>query len=116
MAEEGIIVHRHLAIQAHQLALAHDRQGIDLSQGGIALHERGVKRLGNADEIADQFAIDAHRHRHLARLVVFEAEEGINGNLGDLLRGLSRHLFDVYAALTGTHHHHAALRAINDQA
>ena len=40
-------------------------------------------------------------------MVIAQAQEGVRRHLDDLLGRRRRHLFDVYAALAGRHHHDA---------
>ena len=95
MPEQGVVVDLELGIGGQHLAFGRDHQGVDLSQGGVALAEAAVEFVGDLDDLTGRLRIQSRRGDQGAQLEIERAERDIDRQLDDLVRVLVGHLFDV---------------------
>ena len=103
VAEAGVLVQRHLAVQGHDVAGLGLDQRVDLDQRGVlvAVHlPQGHERGGQLGVVR---LVEPGRGDDLARLVGVDADVGIDRDAGEGLRTLDGELFDLDATLLAAH-------------
>ncbi len=115
LAVEGIGVEVELGVERLDVAVALEDQRVDFRQRGIGFHVAGVQffeyihrlrpgSLGNADAFGQG-----------QRLCVGHADQRVDEDLDDLLRGLVGDFLDVHAAFGRGHHRHRLRGAIGQR-
>ena len=112
VAEEGVVVEAHLAVDRQPLASAGQDQRIDLGQCGVFGDVGVVELAGDAGKAVHLVGRQPQPERQLARLEWMKAKDGICVHAHEFLRPLARDLLDVHAALGAGHDEDRALRAI----
>ena len=113
MAEQAVVVERHLGVQAqHRALLGHD-QGIDLDQRSVGFVERAIHRIEQRHELIDLFVLQPQRKRDFARLERGHTDYRIDRIGDDLIRRLGGHFLDIHAAFGAGNHGHGFGLAID---
>ena len=116
MAEQGVVVERHLGVERHQVAGAGDHQRVDLDQAAIALDEHPAEPLHERFGRADRWPLQPELGGQLAGLVALQAGVGVERLAKDQFGRVGGDFFDVHAPFAGNHQHRAGRRPIDDDA
>ncbi|AGS71326.1 putative hydrolase [Streptomyces collinus Tu 365] len=114
VAELGVLVERHLAVEGDDLTGGDLRERVDLDEEGVRLDE-GVPQL---DEDVHDLVRDLGRELggldDLAGLGLVHTVDRVDRRLGDGLRTGGRHLLDLHAALDGGDGEEGAVRTVEE--
>ena len=90
VAEERVVVERHLRVQRRDLAVGRDDQRVDLDEHRLFLDEGVVEPGQQRAERADDVGVDAGLERQPAGVEVLEAEQRVDVQAGDRVGVASR--------------------------
>src|SRR6478609_11359968 len=103
VAEAGVLVERHLAVERDDLAVLGLDEGVDLDERGVLL---AVDRPQLLDDVGDGRLVglvEARGVDDLLRLRGVDARVGVDGDARQGLGALDGELLDLHAALLGAH-------------
>src|SRR6478609_2983433 len=112
VAEEGVLVEGHLAVERHDLAGGGAHQRVDLDEGGVLLAVDGPQALEHRLDLRGRRAVEAGGLDDLAGLGVVDADVGVDGDPRQRLGALDGELLDLHAALLRAHREVGAVRAV----
>ena len=99
VAESGVVIQRHLAVQCQNIALLGQDQGIDLNQGGVFASVGIPKLHQNGSKLLDVRTIEAGLTQNLSGNVFINANLGVQANAGQSFGMLTCQGLNIHAAL-----------------
>src|SRR4051794_22622486 len=115
VAEVGVVVERHLAVECLERAVAELHQRVDLDQGGVLLDEDGPQLLDRLGRLVGDGGVEAGRGHDLGGLGVVDADLRVDGDAGDRVGVLVRGDLDLHTALGGGDAEVVAVGAVDEE-
>ena len=106
MAEQRVVVERHLGVEHAQLALLGDDQRVDLQHRHVLGDEGRIELRHQLFRLLGEIARQPQRLRDGAAVMAHDAGRRIDREGDDLLRVVVRDVLDVDAAFGGDHERH----------
>ena len=113
VAEQRVVVERHLCVEHAQMAVLHDDQRIDLEQAHVLLDEGLVEDREQRIAVLGRVAVELQRAVERLQIGCRDALFRVDGDGDDLFRRVMRDRLDVHAALGRDDEGDAADRAID---
>jgi hypothetical protein len=115
VAEGGVVVERHLAVQRDDLVSRVADQRVHLDQRGVLGHERLPQLDHDLGGLVRDRVREPRRGDDLLGLGQIHAGERVDRDLRERIRALHRELLDVHAALRGGHRQERAVGAVEQE-
>ena len=115
VAEAGVAVDAHLAVDRDDRAVLGLGQRVDLDQGGVLLLVDLPQLHEHGRQLVPVRRVEAGRVDDLASLGLVDPDLGVDGHLGQRVGPLDGQLLDVHAALLAAHGQVGAVGPVEQQ-